>query len=96
MNDGKTALKPITKDETIQWKGIAISCVILGHMNLLPEGGRRRRNFSGFKWLWDLSILYIKKFESLLDIKTRKSMASILYMGNVGSTVLLCNINKNV
>lgn len=40
MNNNRTALKSITKDETIQWKGVAICCVLLGHMNLLSVGGQ--------------------------------------------------------
>lgn len=57
MNNGITALRPITKDEMVQLKGIAICCVILGHMNLLPGGCHRSRDFSGFKWVRNLSIL---------------------------------------
>lgn len=39
MNNEITVLRSIPKDETVQLKGIAICCVILGHINLLPGGG---------------------------------------------------------
>lgn len=48
MNKEITVLRLITKDETVQLKGIAICCVILDYMNLL-SGSHRRRDFSGFK-----------------------------------------------
>ena len=57
MNNEMTVVRSITKDETAQLKGIAICCVILGHMNLLPGGCHRSRGFSGFKWIRNLSIL---------------------------------------
>lgn len=52
-------LQPIQKTDTIYWKGIAISCVILGHMNLLRGGCHRCCNFSCSKRLWTVSIVFI-------------------------------------